>query len=159
MERDMRMRGWMVAALVAGASAAAMGQSNLMIPPNKQYVPELADIMYAAQVRHQKLYLAGRARNWELASFESGKLRASLAQAAVLYADIPVGNVSTLGSDLEAIDAAITAKNGPKFEGAFAELTKGCNGCHQSMGRSFVVIRVPTDQAFGNQAFAPKSDR
>ena len=156
----MGMRGWTVAALVIGASAAAaMAQSGLMVLPNKQFVPELADIMYAAQVRHQKLYLAGRARNWELASFESGKLRATLAQAAVLYADIPVSNVSTLGSDLEAIDASIEAKNGQKFDGAFTQLTKGCNACHQSLGRSFIVIRIPTDQAFGNQTFAPKGGR
>jgi hypothetical protein len=156
----MKMRGWMVTTLLLGASAAAaMAQSVLMVSPSKQFVPELADIMYAAQVRHQKLYLAGRARNWELASFESAKLRASLAQAAVLYSDIPVSNVSTLGSDLQAIDASIEAKNGQKFDSAFAELTKGCNECHGSMERSFVVIRLPTGQAFGNQAFAPKGER
>jgi hypothetical protein len=39
------------------------------------------------------------------------------------------------------------------------QLTDGCNACHRSLGRGFVVVQVPTDQQqpiFSNQRFAPE---
>jgi hypothetical protein len=42
-----------------------------------------------------------------------------------------------------------------KCAAAYGELTGGCNACHQSMQRSFIAIRTPTDQLFGDQIFAP----
>jgi len=39
---------------------------------------------------------------------------------------------------------------------AFGELTTGCNSCHQSTGRGFIVMTVPTASPFGNQSFAPR---
>ena len=62
----MKFRGWMLTLLVAG-STAAVAQSGFSALAADQYVPQLGDIMNAAQVRHQKLYFAGKARNWELA--------------------------------------------------------------------------------------------
>ena len=50
------------------------------------------------------------------------------------------------------IDDAIEAKNSQQFNKAFGELTGGCNECHQSMERPFIVMELPTDQPFGNQA-------
>ena len=44
-------------------------QSVLNAPAREQYVPQFGDVMNAAQVRRQKLYLLGKARNWELAPF------------------------------------------------------------------------------------------
>jgi hypothetical protein len=44
---------------IAGAAGAA-----------EQYVPGLGEFMSATQVRHAKLWFAGDAKNWELASFE-----------------------------------------------------------------------------------------
>ena len=77
----------------------------------------------------------------------------------MLYAGIPVSNVTTLASKLEAVDNAIAAKNGKGFAQAFSELTAGCNECHQSMARPFIVMRQPTDQPFGNQQFSAKGER
>jgi hypothetical protein len=153
----MKFRGWMLGLLVTGSSMA-LAQSGFNVPSSDQYVPQLADIMNAAQLKHQKLYLAGEARNWPLAAFESRQLRNSLAEAAVLYSGIPVSNVTTLASKLEAVNNAIAAKNGKGFTEAFAELTGGCNECHRSMGRPFIVMRQPTDHPFGNQQFLPKGE-
>jgi hypothetical protein len=41
---------------------------------------------------------------------------------------------------------------------AFGELTGGCNECHRSLGRQFIVMKQPSDQPFGNQQFVPKSE-
>ena len=152
----MKLRGWMLALAGVGAvSAAAMAQ-DLKSPSADQYVPRLGDIMSAAQTRHQKLWLAGKAQNWELAAYELRQLKASLIEAAVLYSGLPVSNVTTLEPSLQSMADAINAKDGRKFTKALGELTEGCNSCHRSMGRSFVVMKVPADQQpFANQQFAP----
>ena len=149
----MSVRMWILAALLAGSTAAvAMAQSD------KQYVPQLADIMNAAQVRHQKLYLAGKARNWELAEFEVRQLAGNLRDAAVFYSGIPIDNVVTLAGGVNAVDDAINARDSQRFAKAFGELTAGCNQCHQSMGRAFIVMKQPSDQPFGDQQFSPKAE-
>jgi hypothetical protein len=156
MEFAMKRRGFALAGVLMGASMPlALAQSDLKRPSSgDQYVPRLGDIMSAAQSRHLKLWLAGKAQNWELAAYELGQLQASLVEAAMLYSGIPVSNVTTLQKPLQSVSDAITAKDGRKFTKAVGELTEGCNSCHRSMGRSFVVMRIPSDQEpFGNQLF------
>jgi hypothetical protein len=68
-----------LAYLVAPLAIAQSGPSDVSV---EHYVPRLADVMAALQVRHLKLYFAGRAHNWELADFELRQLRAGLAEAA-----------------------------------------------------------------------------
>ncbi|UVO34079.1 hypothetical protein KUL72_21475 [Bradyrhizobium arachidis] len=153
----MKLRMWMLALAGLGAATAVTAQ-DLKSPSTDLYVPRLGDIMSAAQTRHQKLWLAGRAQNWELAAFELRQLTASLVEAAVLYSGIPVSNVTTLEPSLQSVTGAIAAKDVRKFSKALGDLTEGCNACHRSMGRSFVVIKVPTDpQPFANQQFAPQA--
>jgi hypothetical protein len=147
-----------VLALASLAVATTVAAQDLKSPSADQYVPRLGDIMGAAQTRHQKLWLAARAQNWELAAFELNQLKASLVEAALLYSGIPVSNVTTLEPSLQAASDAIAAKDGRKFAKALGDLTEGCNACHRSMKRSFVVIKVPSDpQPFANQQFAPQA--
>ncbi|WP_262049425.1 hypothetical protein [Bradyrhizobium sp. Bra78] len=153
----MKPRGWMLALAGLGAATAVAAQ-DLRSPSADQYVPRLGDIMSAAQTRHQKLWLAGKAQNWELSAYELHQLRANLVEAAVLYSGIPVSNVTTLEPSLQSLSDAIAAKDGRKFAKALGGLTEGCNACHRSMGRSFVVMKVPSDpQPFANQQFAPQA--
>jgi hypothetical protein len=152
----MKIGKWLIISMVAGLTAAA-AQSELGPSAGERYVPQLGDIMNAAQIRHQKLYLAGMAHNWDLASYESRRLRGNLRDAAVFYSGIPIDNVSTLAEGLNAIDDAITAKSSQRFVETFGGLTAGCNACHQSLERPFIVIKQPSDKPFGNQEFAPKS--
>ena len=151
----MRVRGWMLALAGLGAATAVAAQ-DLKSPSADQYVPRLGDIMGAAQMRHHKLWLAGKAQNWELAAYELRQLKANLVEAAVFYSGIPVGNVTTLEPSLQSMSDAIDAKDSRKFAKGLGELTEGCNACHRSLKRSFVVMKVPSDQKpFANQQFAP----
>ncbi|WP_375309320.1 hypothetical protein WHZ77_18920 [Bradyrhizobium sp. A5] len=151
----MKLRAWMLALAAVGAATAVAAQ-DLKTPSSDQYVPRLGDIMGAAQTRHQKLWMAGKAQNWELAAFELRQLKASLVEAAVFYSGIPIGNVATLEPSLQSLSDAIDAKDGRKFAKGLGELTEGCNACHRSLQRSFVVIKVPSEQQpFANQQFAP----
>lgn len=154
----MMARGWVLALASLAVSTTVAAQDDLKSPSADQYVPRLGDIMSAAQTRHQKLWLAGKAQNWALAAFELNQLKASLVEAALLYSGIPVSNVTTLEPSLQATSDAIAAKDGRKFARSLGDLTEGCNACHRSMGRSFVVIKVPSDpQPFANQQFAPQA--
>jgi hypothetical protein len=154
----MRLHSLCVAlTILAGSTAIGFAQSEFRKPfSGNEYTPRLSDIMSAAQSQHFKLWVAAKAQNWDLAAYEAQQLTASLAEAAMLYNGLPVSNVTTLMTPLQSISDAITAKNVRSFANGMRELTDGCNACHRSLGRSFVVVQVPTDQKiFSNQRFAP----
>lgn len=155
----MKLRCWCAAiALFTGAVTSAMAESDFIPSPSaKQYAPRLVEIMSAAQRQHLKLWFAGRAKNWDLAAYELRQLRDSLAEAAALYPGIPISNVTTMMAPLHSISDAVAAKDSRRFAGSMRELTDGCNACHSSMERGFVVMRLPTDQSPpANQMFAPQ---
>jgi hypothetical protein len=145
--------------LLACPTAIGLAQSEFEKSySGHEYAPRLSDIMRAAQSQHLKLWVAVKAQNWDLAAYEVHQLKASLAEATMLYDKLPVSNVATLIAPLQSISDAITAKNARSFASGMHELTDGCNACHRSLGRSFVVIQVPSDQQiFSNQRFAPNS--
>ncbi len=152
----MRLRGWIIALTVCALTPFALAQSGINAATGEQYVPRLGDIMNAAQLRHMKLWFAGKALNWELAAYELGQLKASLVEAASLYSGIPVTSVSTMAEPVQSISDAITARDGRRFSNAIGELTNGCNACHQSMERGYIVMRIPDASPFSNQLFAPQ---
>ncbi len=155
----MRFRKLLLAgALACLAAPLAIAQSapDVQVEP---YVPRLADIMNGLQLRHLKLYFAARAQNWGLADFELRQVRAGHAEAAVLYSGLPVNNITTLADPVQALFDAIKAKDQSKFMAAFGHLTNGCNACHQTMDRKFIVIALPTGQPFTNQVFAPEAKK
>ncbi|MCA1452231.1 hypothetical protein I6F35_03240 [Bradyrhizobium sp. BRP22] len=154
----MKWRGVVAVLLLAASMPLAVAQSDLKRPSSTdQYIPRLGDIMSAALSQHQKLWLAGKAQNWQLAAYELGQLESSLAEAAMQYSGIPVSNVTTLKDPLQSVSDAIAAKDGRKFAKALGDLTEGCNSCHSSMNRSFIAIRVPTGrEPFANQMFPPQ---
>jgi len=122
--------------LLAGSASIGLAQSD-------KYRPRLSDIMGTAQRQHLKLWLAAKAQNWDLAAFEAQELKTSLAEAALLYDGLPVSNVTTLLPPLQSILDATSAKNARNFANGMRELTDGCNACHRSMGRAFIVVQVP----------------
>jgi hypothetical protein len=152
----MKLRETIVGLLMVGALApSAVAQSSLTATSSEQYLPRLGDIMNAVQTRHIKLWFAGKAQNWDLASYELRQLKAGLLEAAVLYEGIPVSNVTTMTKPVQSISDAIDARDLKRFAKAVGELTDGCNGCHQQMQRGYIVIQAPTGSPYGDQSFAP----
>ena len=127
----------------------------LAIAQQELYRPPLGDIMGKIQLRHIKLWFAGNARNWELATYEVDEIKASLEKAADLYRGIPVELVTNTADPIHAIAAAIEAKDSAGFAKGYSELTVACNACHQGIGRSFIVIQTPTASPFTDQSFSP----
>src|SRR5437868_13422280 len=73
-EHRMKLRASVVVLLIVFSSAPALAQSEQSnikaTPTNDSSVPLLGDIMNAVQTRHMKLWFAGKAFNWELATYE-----------------------------------------------------------------------------------------
>jgi hypothetical protein len=144
--------GLLVAAGIAPAQSPA---------PARTYSPGVADIMIATQMRHAKLWLAGDARNWDLAEYQIGELKEGLEDIVKyfpVYKDVPIGQMieATVMTPLAEVEAAIKTRDRTRFGSTFDKLTAACNTCHESSNRPFIVIQRPANSAFPNQSFAPK---
>jgi mono/diheme cytochrome c family protein len=110
------------------------------------------------QPRHEKLWLAGKARNWEYAEYErhniGGALR-RLAEAVPEYKGQPMKDLIAVFAtpQLAALDTAIKAKDPAAFKTAYEGLTTGCNQCHQATGHGMVVMQTPATDSFPDQVF------
>ena len=155
----MNVRNWCaaLAIFVGCVGTPASAQSEFRPSPSiEQYRPRLVAIMSAAQNQHLKLWFAGKAKNWELAAYELRQLTDSLAEAAVLYPGIPVSNITTMEKPLLSIADSVMAGDSREFAASMRKLTEGCNACHSSMDRSYVVMKLPTHQPPpANQIFEP----
>jgi hypothetical protein len=108
-----------------------------------------------------KLWLAGNARNWELADYQAGELKELLediAKRIPVYKEVPVGKMieATTMPPIGELEAAIKAQDSKTFAAAFDKLTAACNACHEGANRGFIVIQRPASSPFPNQSFAPK---
>lgn len=123
-------------------------------PQNEPYQPGLGEIMALQQMRHIKLWFAGRASNWPLADYEIGELKEGFGDVQKLLGGDTVEQ--HVGAPISVLEKAIDGKNGAAFTDAFDKLSAGCNGCHHSLDHAFIVIRRPTALPYSNQSFAPQ---
>ena len=89
-----RMRKLIVAALAAALTPAAFEAAAQSATPAAPYSPGIAEIMIMTQIRHAKLWLAGDARNWDLADYQIDELKEGLEDVVKyfpVYKEIPVG--------------------------------------------------------------------
>ena len=124
------------------------------------YNPGLGEFMTATQLRHAKLWFAGKEGNWDLAAYETDEIKEGLEDAARLHPTfdgVPVADMikSIINPRIEDVERAITAKSPAKFVVAFDELTSGCNSCHAGANKPFIHIQRPTEPPLTNQNFAP----
>jgi hypothetical protein len=72
--------------------------------------------MTTIQMRHIKLWFAGKLKNWDLADYELNQIRQSLEDAATLYSGIPVEYVGATVDPIKAMwrSRLATARNSPK---------------------------------------------
>jgi hypothetical protein len=140
-----------------GALLICLISAPLAVAQQDSHLPKLGDIMSATQLRHIKLWFAGKLQNWELAAFEVEQIKGGLEDAAQLYLEIPVEYVTNTAAPIQLIRDAIEAKDSTKFSKAFNDLTAACNACHQAIGRGFIVIQAPTASPFSDQSFSPRA--
>ena len=113
------------------------------------------------QVDHAKLWLAGDARNWDLAGYQLGELKEVFADVQDLvprYQNIPVGDMidAIMTGTIADLEGSIASRDFNKFSGSFDKLTQACNSCHQAANRPYIAIRRPAQSNFSNQDFSPR---
>jgi len=148
------------AALVAVAMLAALpakAQEPPKEPPaspaeSEPQLPGLGEIMSLQQMRHIKLWFAGRAGNWPLADYEIGELNEGFEDVNKLLGGDTVEK--HVGSQIKALEKIIADKDRAGFPAAFDRLSAGCNGCHHALDHGFIVIQRPTLLPYSNQSFS-----
>ena len=143
----------MLAALTANAQDKPKPEQEAAPPAaSEPYRPGLGEIMALQQMRHIKLWFAGRANNWPLADYEIGELNEGFDDVNELLGGDTVQKA--IGAQISALQKAVDAKDHAAFTTAFDNLSAGCNGCHHMLDHAFIVIQRPTSLPYSNQSFA-----
>lgn len=125
--------------------------------------PAMAELMTHLQEHHSRLWFAGQAGNWKLASHQVQGLKAELEKAARIHdkwEDVPKPLTMLIplitSAEIQKLGEAIKAGDKQQFTTSFEKLTKDCNTCHQATDRGFIVIQTPTAPGRTNLQYAPK---
>ena len=130
---------------------------------HKTYTPGLGEIMAQTASRHSKLWLAGQAKNWDLAAYEIDELREGFDDAGKYHPShkhiakpIPELIANTMEQPMTQLEQAIKTQNLLAFTENYDKLTAGCNSCHQRTHFGFNIVARPTFNPFANQLFESK---
>jgi hypothetical protein len=148
----------LIGAMMLGTAAAdaqdTAKPAMTMQETNAPMVPGLGEIMTLQQLRHIKLWFAGRAGNWPLADYETGELNEGFENVNKLLGGDTVDKA--VGAPMQALQKIIDSKDRADFTAAFDQLTAGCNSCHRTLDHGFIAIQRPASLPYSNQNFAPQ---
>lgn len=125
--------------------------------------PELGDQMLLLQIRHDRLWWAGKAGNWNLAYFMVGELGEALrgieranGDAAELQPQ-KLSDVmpSMMNPALRKLQKALENRDRAQFAAAYDELSASCTACHRLAGAEFLRIERPKTPLLDNLRYAP----
>jgi hypothetical protein len=142
-----------LAALTANAQNASAPNAASGTKGMGMEFPGLGEVMTLQQLRHIKLWFAGRAGNWALADYEIGELNEGFEDADKLVGGGTVAKM--VDGPMKALQQAIAEKNSTAFATAFDSLSAGCNSCHHLLNHPFIVIQRPILLPYSDQSFAP----
>jgi hypothetical protein len=150
---------WVFAAVVAGVLITPLDATAQETPAAPgaavdPYAPKIGEIMALQQMRHIKLWFAGRAGNWPLADYEIDELKEGFDDLNRQLGGDTVAKA--VGGGISGLEKAIEAKDRAAFSNAFDDLTAGCNSCHHTLDHAFIVVRRPTSLPYSDQLFAPQ---
>lgn len=127
------------------------------------YHPELGEQMLILQIRHARLWFAGEAGNWNLATFEVQELQEAFDAVVEQNPDDANLQPDRLADVLPAMTRgpiadlrkAVDAKSKAAFEKAYDGLSAACTGCHHIAGNDMLVIRRPKTPLLDNLRVEP----
>jgi hypothetical protein len=145
------------AAEIAGLKAR-LAALEARVPP-----PELGQQMLELQIRHDRLWWAGEAGNWNLAYFMVGELGEALqgieetnGEAAELQPQkLSEVMPSIMNPAVKTLQEALAKHDKTAFEQAFDNLSASCTACHTVAGSGFLVIGRPKTPLLDNLRYAP----
>lgn len=124
----------------------------------KTYLPGLEVFMGTIQRQHEKLWFAGRARNWELTAYQLGEMKEVMGVVQDLvpkYKELPIADMidAVITGPIVEMEKAIESKNYRGFVASFDKITAACNSCHEGAERGFIKLRRPVHNPYSNQVF------
>lgn len=127
------------------------------------YHPELGEQMLILQIRHARLWFAGEAGNWNLATFEVQELQEAFDAVVEHNPDDANLQPERLADVLPAMTRgpiaelrkAVDAKSKVAFEKAYDGLSAACTGCHRVAGNTMLIIQRPKTPLLDNLRVAP----
>ena len=125
--------------------------------------PELGHQMLELQIRHDRLWWAGDAGNWNLAYYMVSELGEALRHIEETNGDAPELQPQKLSEVMPAImgpavrnvQEALAKKDRAAFAAAYDRLSASCNACHATAGVAFLHIRRPKTPLLDNLRYAP----
>lgn len=153
-------QGGDLAAKVA-ALTARLNALEQRVPP-----PELGRQMLELQIRHDRLWWAGEAGNWNLAYYMVGELGEALRGIEETNGDAAelqpqkLSDVmpSIMNPAIRNVQEALARRDKAAFEQAFDGLSAACTACHAVAGDTFLHIQRPTTPLLDNLRYAPDED-
>lgn len=133
----------LIAALVTPSARSAAAPADVSVT--------LSDLMTGLQLRHAKLWFAGKLSNWDLANYEVRQIDADLEATARSLPD--PSRADRAREQLRAVRQALQSKDVPSFIASYGALTNECNGCHRSSGYASIVVQRPLTSPVPNQSF------
>jgi hypothetical protein len=111
------------------------------------------------QPRHRRLWQAAQNKDWDFAAYELGNLRGAFRRVGEAHPteqniSFPTMVGSVTDQPFKELDTAVKAKDDTAFAKAYADLTDGCNACHQALNHGVVAIRVPSGKSASDQDFS-----
>jgi hypothetical protein len=155
----MRSTSWLLSSACSLLVAAILLTACSGAAP---YVPGLGEIMSLQQMRHTKLWLAGQARNWDLAAYEVDELGEGFDDVVAMhptFKDSPVAPKDAIPrmvrQPLADLKTAVDHHDEAAFDQAYDTLTAGCNNCHMASNFYFNRLRRPDSDPYPDQIFEP----
>ena len=162
-----RLIAFLVVAILPLAANAQLSQASKDVQNEtskdapKSYVPGLEQFMNVILIEHNKLWFAGKARNWPLAAYELGEIKEVMSDVqdhVPTFKSLPLADMldAVITKEITALEKAIDAKDFKSFAADYDQLTAACNACHQGTENGFIVIKRPTQPACTNQEYRPR---
>ena len=148
------MRLIIVLAVLAAVAAVPLAATAQESSSDSEPAPKIGEIMVSQQMRHIKLWFAGRDGNWPLADYELDQLKDGFDDVNRQLGGDTVEKA--VGAPLATLEKAVDAKDRAAFMRAFDALSAGCNSCHRTLDHAFIVIQRPAALPYSDQAFAPR---
>ena len=133
----------------------------------KRTQPELGQQMLMLELRHDRLWWAGEAGNWNLAYYMAGEIGEDIqgiiesnGDAAELQPQkLSEVMPAMLNAPLRNLMEAIGTHDKAKFAKAYDDLSAACTGCHRVAGNPMLVIARPKTPILDDLQYAPAEQK
>src|SRR5690349_16297035 len=128
--------------------------------------PELGNQMLLLELRHDRLWWAGEAGNWNLAYYMAGEMGEAVQGIIETNGDAAELQPQKLSEVMPAmLDAplknlmdAIGTHDKAKFAKAYDDLSAACTGCHRVAGNPMLIIQRPHTPLLDDLRYAPAGE-